>query len=373
MAIKVLPKTRLYSFDLVFFVFILYLVLSFFVFGESSVDNFTNRLSIIIVMPYLCGRLLGQKENLSLVGSLKFMFALYLLMISFEVLRNPALVTEMDRLRLFPIGGDISDQGVSTAYNIGLNFGSMWMVFFTLWYWKFGKKTADLRSHKLLGWLIVIPLLILILGSRSSLAALAVSAAFLGLRQKFSAKKIFRLLGLGIVFVGLGYFFIPESRMVLLHEAVFLPRLLGADDSVGQCVLSGDSITARATLLSEAFRLLGKALFLGIGAGNFGLQYCGSPEELASPHSIFAQIMVDLGLSGLFIFGMMIWLLFRRFADVIKIHAISDHHNLKIIFSLWLFVLVQIQISGNIYYDYQFFLLTGLFAGVLQNAQRVEQ
>lgn len=363
-AIRNIKKINIYSFDLVFLIFLSYVAMSFVLIGESSTNEFVLRTLMFIVGPYLCGRILGQFSQLSMQRTLQVIFLIYVVLIITELIKNPALLTEEDRLRLFPLNGGTADKGISTAYNIGLNFGSMWVCFFSSILWFIQKKSFSLKIHYLqLGGLLIIPFLNLAVGSRSSMISIPLTAGVLMLFTHATLKNILSFSLIASVVLTFSYLLMPESRLSLLNQTEYFADIASSNTDSEKCVLTGNSITARGTLAKEAFRLFYKEPTIGVGASNYGLKYCGNKDEFASPHSLFLQVLVDLGFFGMSFFVLLIYLIISNFKNAMKSLSENRQLNLFILFSLWVFTIIQMQFSGNMYYDYQFFLLTGLIAG----------
>lgn len=366
-------KLTVFTYDVYFFTFVGYVILSFAILGESDLQEFTFRISLICVAPYICGRILGKHVGFSLFKSLQIFVVLYLFLIVNEIVKNPSLFFETDRLRIFAFGGEQSDAGVGTAYLIGITLGSMWVAAFAYIIMPIKKARLAIKSNTtLIASVSILPLIILFVGSRSSIAVMLVCAGILVFFASIISpregmriwQKVLGFLLLALVMGLVMYDFLPEPRTVLLDE--ILSTLTSQSAGTGYDILAGNSIIARVALMSEAFRLfLGSPLF-GIGASNFGLEYCGPKADFVSPHSLFAQVIVELGIAGAGLFILMILTIVRKLFRGMRSRLHSNHMTLWVLFSLWLFMLIQVQLTGNMYIDYHFYLLTGLLVSYLK-------
>lgn len=126
----------------------------------------------------------------------------------------------------------------------------------------------------------------------------------------------------------------------------------------------------RLVQLSDAGRLFLESPLFGIGATNFGLRYSGYPTEFGSPHSLFAQVLVEYGLIGASLLALMLVKIIRTFSR--RMRSQDDHARPAAwgLFGVWMFVLIQAQSSGNLFYSYHVFMVTGLFVSCLYNGDR---
>ncbi len=358
-------NTRINAVDVCFVVFVTYAIVSFVAIGESDYQEFYFRITFMCLGPYILGRVLGTRVDYSLYGSLKILASLYLILIVTEVLKNPTLFTDIDRTRIFDVQGQ---QRTASGYLIGLTMGSMWVAAFA--YFTMRRKIPGFvgsTSFTIKLSLLVIPVVIMAVGSRGSVAAVFGTAAILVYLSSvvFSKQgKIGLKTGVGVVslaiFVGLvSINYLPEHRKVLLYEAY--GSLVNQGIYAETCIVdTGYSFVNRIGLLSEAFRLFWESPLFGTGASNYGWNYCGSGADFMSPHSIFIQVLAELGIVG---FGMYMLLhisVVQMFLRRMRSQTHSSKMVVWVLFSMWLFLVIQTQISGNMYHDYQFFLLTGL-------------
>jgi O-antigen ligase len=379
-ALKNTYKTdiKISNLDVYFLVFMMYLIMNFILIGESDFNTFFFRVAFVCIGPYFIGRVIGSYVGPSLLKNLKLITLFYLVLVVFEIAINPSLFFDTDRLRLWAFVGEQSDNGVGTAYLLGITMGSMWVVAFVYSTWKKKEIGTNIKYGIFFKTcLLIIPFVILSIGSRSSLAAMFGSAITLSFIASllFHKKKVGGsistvLLFLSLIIIGIFVYIyiLPDSRKELLTEIYSsLSLVSGGGSSKESCLLEGSSISIRMVLMSEAARLFGDAPFFGVGASNYGWYYCGIRAGFVSPHSSIAQVLAELGIVGFGLFSLLLIEIVRKFINRVKSRAHSNHIELPIMFSLWIFMLLQTQITGNIFSDYHFFLLTGLLISNLKH------
>ena len=372
LTLKHMAQLKLTKPDLYFFAFMGYVVASFVIIGESSQSEFAQRILLICIGPYLCGRILGKYVSLSLSGSLQVISFLYILLIGIEIVRNPGLF-QSDRLFLFIVDdwNRVGGGGDPTAFNIGITLSATWVVVFASLIsttQQQGVHVASDAKPRSLAILFVFPVILLFIGSRQSIVSIILCAVvLLGYASRISSYRKIGLLFGGIVGLLVFYNFLPEQRKLLIDE---IPNsIVGLNDylvDIDFQSLSGEgSVFTRVGLLNKAWRLFVESPFFGIGSTNFGLRSYGISAEFASPHSLFAQVLVEYGLVGTSLLALMFLMIFRMFLRRMRI---QDHYARSVVwtlFSLWLLILIQTQFSGNLFYNYHLFLLTGLFVSCL--------
>jgi O-antigen ligase len=257
--------------------------------------------------------------------------------------------------------------GDPTTFNLGIALGSAWIV--AIASLVFSTKHINKRiSSFLMDWrlfiVITFPIILLLFSSRSCLiAAVLVAAILVAYNFQVSQRTKVGLLIGSVCLISIIYSFIPEERKSLLNE---LPAAINyinnfADFS-GAYIPKDDSMLARIIIYKETLRLFWESPFFGIGATNFGLLYLGEEAEFASPHSQIAHVLAELGLIGFFLFAMVIYNIIRTYHRSKIIKDGRNHAVIGALFAVWLFFFFIGQFSGNIYYDYHIFLLTGLLA-----------
>jgi O-antigen ligase len=166
------------------------------------------------------------------------------------------------------------------------------------------------------------------------------------------------------------YSYLPVQRKVLIDEIPF--AVVEFSDYAGNLSAcdQGGSVFNRLVQLSEAWRLFWESPLFGIGASNFGFRFCGEAIEFASPHSLFAQVFVEYGLLGSGLLILMFATIIRTFSRRMRSPEFGARSLAWGLFGVWMFVLVQVQSIGNLFYDYQVFMLTGLFVSCLYCGDR---
>lgn len=371
-AIKNLNNIRLLDYDLYFILFISYVCFSYIALGESDSQEFATWMFIICLGPYVSGRILGNHIGSMLVNNLNIILILYILIILMELVKNPALLFEHDRLFLF---GTEADPGFGTAYFIGLTFGSAWIIVVARVILASNNvKKLKIDKFSLVN-IFILPLFISGFGSRSSLFAMVVCVAllvsvmfFISIRHGVNLlSKRIGLVSIVLIFCFFAYELLPESRKLLLSQ-IFT---FGWYTSNDECALAGTSIIARVTLIKESLRVFSDFPVFGVGASNFGLYYCGDKGEFLSPHSTIAQVLAEFGIVGFSLYALLIITMISKVVGRIRTYQYNLTSSIWVLFSLWLFMFLQMQITGNIYYDFQFYLLTGLLASSLRNSEWV--
>lgn len=367
---KHIMQFKLFSPDMYFFAFIAYVIVSFAMIGESSQFEFAQRIILICILPYLCGRILGSYFHISLFTSLQIISLLYLLLIGVEIFRHPELFYT-DRLILFAAQDWDRTGGDPTGFNIGTTLGSAWVAAFAYLIYKGERHNVPVASSTRF-WLFMtvlsFPAILLFIGSRTSVVAITLSAVVLlsFASWLFIPKKIAWIATVITVLLVFSYF-LTEQRKLLIQD---IPSVLLGYFDTNNCAPSG-SVLNRLLDLREAWRLFLESPLFGIGATNFGLRYCGAKSEFASPHSFFAHVLVENGLIGTGLFVMMLYKIFRAYLHRMRFRDNPHRSTVLILFSIWVFVLIQVQITGNLFYDYQVFLVTGLIISYLYNGNRM--
>lgn len=366
LAVTNIAQIRFRAADTLFASFVGLVITSFVLAGYSSSQEFSQRLFLWCVGPYLCGRVLGNYARFPLLRGLYAVAALYLILIGIEFIQRPELFGASDRFYLFPV----EDQGIGgggdpTQYNIGLTLGATWVI--SLAALIVGGRSNVLsqgsrRRLHLIAVVVVIPVTLLVAGSRNSIVAMLMTAAVVAaMASSVSWIKKVGWLGTAIVIFSVVFPFLPEARQTFLDEITTAFGALGSfSTTMSSCSDADGSILNRVVLLNEAWRLFNTAPLLGIGAGNFGLQWCGSPTEFGGPHSIMFQVLAEEGVVGTTLFLSLIIVIFRSFSRRAKATAISESGDVWGVFAVWVFVFIQTQFSGNMFYDFHLFLLSGL-------------
>jgi O-antigen ligase len=356
--------------DVWFLLFMSGVIVSFLALGESDAAEFWQRTMLICIAPYFGGRIVGRLLPASLPTGLQIMSVLYLLLVSVEYVRNPAAFAS-DRLLLYAPPGDANGDPLgSVAFNLSITFGATWIVAFALLSYRAlpGERPLVRRARlRMLAIVIGLPAVLLLIGSRTSVVSILSSAVILLACASWisTQKKLLWLIGAGAGLL-IALQFVSEERQVMLDE---LPTALEAVQSYSSsftiCSMEQGSVLTRVVQLSEAFRLFFESPIVGVGASNFGLRYCEANVEFASPHSLFAHVLVEYGLVGAGLLAALLFSIVRKFLQQLRSTTFGSRPAAWVLFAVWLFVLIQEQFLGNLFYDYHIFLLTGVLVSVL--------
>ncbi|MDD5558641.1 O-antigen ligase family protein [Candidatus Methylomirabilis sp.] len=359
LALVHIPQHKPTILDLYFCAFIGYVTISFFMLGESSQPEFAQRIILRIIAPYLTGRMIGRHAPLSLFSGLQVLSLLYLLLIGVELVRDPDLF-QSDRLYLFTADDWDRTGGDPTSFNIGTTLGTAWIAAFAYCTYK-GEQYGVPVVFRARPWLFAVevgfPVVLLWIGSRASVVSIVLSAIIL---PSFTS-RIFTLRKVGWLVITIAallvfYAYLPEERRWLIDDIVV--------------ATPGGSVFERLVQLSDAGRLFLESPLFGIGATNFGLRYSGQPAEFGSPHSLFAQVLVEYGLVGAGLLALLLVKIIRTFSRQMRSQDYRARPAAWGLFGIWMFVLIQAQFIGNLFYDYHVFMLTGLFISCLHNGDR---
>jgi O-antigen ligase len=369
------PSIRVHYLDMLFFLSVGYLILSFIFLGESNNVEFTVRLILVIIGPYLIGRMYGAHYSPLNFKILYGIAVICILIIGLEISFDPSLIMDTDRFVLYKLADEFGARsgGSPTQFYIGYVFGATLLISGTSLI--VAKKTNKLIWNGSKVWNMSVSIIslfiIFFVGSRGALisALLTISIIFISLSRNLIVKIPIRLI-IFIVFVVGVYVILPDDRKYWLNELLLLPDKISQVDG---CITSGDSLLVRLTLLGEAWRLFVESPLLGIGATNFGLSYCGEQHEFASPHSLIPQIIVEFGVIGVLVwFTMILSMVYASFKKI-KVGDIR-HQTIAVgIFSIWIFIFMMAQYSNTMYYNYHFYILTGLLVSMINTPVKIDR
>lgn len=360
--------------DLWFFSFVAFAITSFALFGVSSTAGFARHVALMCVVPYLCGWILGKFVPFNLLVTLRTITFVYVALLAFEVARNPTLFAT-DRPMMYVVDAGDGWGGDPTSFNIGITLGSAWVAAFsilTIAGQNAANRTTTRGRLRLIAVLLGLPVVLLFVGSRTSVVAVVLSAITVLIYASWiSLRKKVRLLGFAIIAFPIVYLLLPQPRKELINDVPI--ALSGVSNFLVNgafCSQSDGSVMNRVVLLSEAWRLFRESPIIGIGGANYGVRWCGVPVEFGGPHSIIAQILAEYGLLGFLLFGFAVTQIVRMVLRRMPLLEFEDRKELWVLFGLWVFVLIQAQFIGNIYEDFQVFLLTGLLASAVSPRSR---
>ena len=347
-----LKKSHLKS-CLYFIFYLLIILLSFNLTNNKiPIENFIYVIILYNLLPFLIG-LTFETKYINIYLILKALVNLNILALIYCIFEN-YLTVSVDRSLLQSHSSGLHD--ITIAFEIGNLFGAFLCITFYLLVISKNSLKIQLEYFSYAS----ISLIILIFfGSRTSLfSALLIIAIIIIIKIK-EINIYFIILLLLIAFSNL--IFISEDRLIFLLEFNRLYENLFGNYS---CDLGeGGSFAAHLTLYKEAIRLFIENPFFGIGVGNYGYRYCGYSIDLASPHSILLQLLVE---SGMTVF--IPTLIFLAFIFVKTIIFIKNGPiNYSIIGILYAYIFFQLQFSGNLYIDFHYYIILGLFINLLNS------
>ena len=342
-----------------------WLVFSFAISGESSPSGFATMMAMYVIPPYVCARLLGRylgPRDFKLVYGL--MLCMLPLMLA-EYVRDPTLFQDVDRLRIFNAEDEKNLLQGGTAFFTAYLFGGALVVAASnLTLPKEDRHAIGFGSRRLhLAVAGISATVVLLWGSRGAILALVALLGLIGLwRMRYAPMK---LAAGGLVAACLlvaGYFLLPPGRQALIND---FGSAFTAFGGMPVCVTEGSSVLAHLTLAQEGFRLWSQSPLFGVGASNFGLYWCGTRTEFASPHSTPLHILTEMGILGLIpwllLYGSLLNLSVRHAASMSARDRVVTRHLVL----LWGYTFLQLVTGGNIFSDYHLYIFTGLLAATL--------
>lgn len=348
--------------DAFFVAFLAILLTSFLLYGQAPRAEFYKYVIFFMTLPYVAARLLNAAGIRNFVNFAFAICAFSLLIIVIELLRLPPELLAADRIRLFVDAADLATLGGDpTTINVGIAAGGLVFLAIALIFRPDRPITSWWKIAAMLmlgGGAIVV---VLVAGSRSALLALFVSGilamALTGLTRWRQKLLVFAVLAFftALPFADTGL--ISNSRLALIlgknAAGEEVAQLMTAADS---CDRYGDSVSTRIGYLLSAAEMFGSSPLAGVGAGNYGLHYCGTHKQVfVSPHNIVMQAFAETGLFGGLAFcaaGLAALLgACRRFGPA-PFDAMP---------TVTFFVVVA-TLTGNLFTSYDYFACLGLLA-----------
>ncbi len=170
---------------------------------------------------------------------------------------------------------------------------------------------------------------------------------------KFKPRLLFLLFGFGGS--GLIILFLESIGVHLKTVSRFL-ALMQPD--------GGTSGGSRIWLFENALRLWAETPFLGHGLGSFALQM-GWVDNRAYPHNIILEILVEMGVVGLCLWGLVVFLVIKNIT-----HSRLRNSSLFSLGVMYLvFTGVNTMVSGDLVDNRFFFAILGLIGGMASTSQ----
>lgn len=371
---------RLGTMDMLFLGGIVGAVLNFAVLGEGDSFGFVSVVAVIWLGPYLIGRVHSQHILRHGVPVVYAIAALTAVLVIWQVIQRPELMNS-DRLVLFTPHDWDGWGGDGTQSYVGMSVGVAVMLgFSTLLSWA-GRPVLSVRFYALCALIAVAEVFLLYFGSRSSLLVFLLSCVLLTCVCGSGYRTRMCMLLLYVLCVPvMAYPTVPESRGSLIgqlfesggREEAFV-GLAGAgrgysgiSETGGECQVDGHSTSIRLVLLREALRVFEAHPVFGIGAGNYGLNYCGLKREFVSPHNIVAQLLAEYGLIGSAPWLLLFFMILKRIWSALRTASAGVDKAYRQMLLVWFFFVAVSMFTGNIYIDFNVFMLTGVVLSLFE-------
>lgn len=352
--------------DQLFIAGMLYAVGNYAILGQADLLQFVGALTTIWLGPYLIGRFFARLIRPHTPAVIFGIAAITIVLVVWQIVIKPEVINN-DRLILFAPNNWDGVGGDGTMAYIGNAVGAACMVGFVRIRSKVAQMTLTPTFYALLMTVGLLEVFMLFFGSRSALIAVLLSCTLLTLFQ--GRKNLARNYGILLFLIAiplLAYPVLSSPRATLVSQMVEPPFSLKKETNTEHdCNLSGNSVSARHILFAEAARMFLEHPVFGVGAGNFGLFYCGPKSEFASPHNMQAHLLTEYGLIGALPWLLLFLFILYRLMKMLQTSGTQIDEASLCIISLWLFTVAIAQISGNVYIDFNVFMLTGAAVAVL--------
>lgn len=381
------------------YIFFVYIIIYSLIYSDSNYQYFKN-IMIYCAIPYICGIIIGKYISKILFKIFLIYSIIYIALIAWQYQINP-YVFYSDRLFIFEPKNWDRYGGDPTGIYLGFNFGCSLIIINSLFF------SNKLRLKIILDYFFTAIILFILLSycSRSAIVGSYIGLIFIYICQIFIDKKIdskkilfiivcstfiiFNITAQRSQFISqisdhwqnLNYVITLDeikkdnSQLIEAKE----PFIFGAENSKKysesrleaesiQCIKNRDSVGARIVLYREAVRIFLTSPITGVGPGGYAKLYCGDYDTFASPHSLFLQVLAEYGLIGFALLILNLIMLpisfIRHQRSRISILRLS---NVRLLIAMWLFFLINELLSGNIYYGYHFFLISGIVISIIYN------
>lgn len=348
--------------DLLFVAGVLYAVVSFSFMGTGAPVRFAGILAAVWVGPYVLGRLLIRHIRRYAEATVAGIAAFTVVLIIWGVIQNPEVFLR-DRLILFAARAWDGMGGDGTMAYIGAALGAACVALFARIQSMALKARLEPHFFAVFSAIGLLMVFLLWFGSRSSLVALFVSCVLLTL--SLGKRNLLRNYGILLCLAGvlsLAYLFLPDARIQHIAQVGdSVADALTEQPATQHIAQVGNSISARIAMESEVVRMFLDRPLFGVGAGNF----CGSVSEFGSPHSIQPQLLAEFGIIGGIPWTLLFLIVLFRLLKMS--HDLGDDTDQSVlaVLSIWLFIVVVAQITGNIYIDFNVFMLTGAAVAIV--------
>jgi O-antigen ligase len=333
-----LPKPRLL--DILFISFLVLVLISMAQQGWSEPGVSANFFFVPLMMiaPYICGRLTGGRDIIQLIRWLLVLAVVALLMAIVLLLGDTN-----SRFHYRPIlhGGD----EITARLALLLAYAGI-ILSYLLTRRMVGGIRFTKASAKLLSALILVTLLIIFLGLR----AVVLVFLLILLLNAYSAKWLPALTRVAyglmisalVVVASLSMQQVRETNNMLVTGVLNAVSLNAVSENCSATKQNVNSASIRLELYHDAWRAFAANPFIGVGAGAYGKYSCWQ-DARAHPHNVLLQVMAELGIFGFFIFAIM--LVYCVWIVLCIRWRLNNYKNLIPLF--FAFALINSFVNGN--------------------------
>lgn len=357
-------STTVNSLDFFWAGYFVFFLISAGLFGHSNFVKFLFLFTSQAVIPFFLGRALDIYNNARKINFyLNLLFILYFVILIYLYALDPS-VFHADRFYPFVDRSVPEAGGDPTQLFLGYGLAAIFLSN----YFVIRSPNDGSIKYRMLNICIFFGCIILLMlvGSRSSVVALLAILIINEVRDKINLKKsIFIILSALFIFLS-AVNFASEERLSFFSELSIVFDM-GVNNL--SCVYSEEgSILYRLSGFLQSLNLFINNPIFGVGVGNYGWFYCGVKGDFIYPHNIAAQILAEAGLIGLFIFIFCIFGILKKNNNLFNFPG-GDNPLLidKFLFNFWLFCFLIAIFSGNSYGDPLFYLLSGIVSRKRRN------
>lgn len=377
-----ISPAKLTPLDMAMLAFVAILVVSFLSRGLSNSLKAYYYIVAFILLPFLAGRLLDTTGITKFLKAAIVIAATAIPLVGIGLLNLPESELHSDRISTLFAAYDPSGLGggVSTIPFVGTAFGLL-LVLTTAYGATLRLVRWDRRLTFTVALMCIAVWFLMFVGTRASL--LAASVVSIALFVFAFGHPIPRRLGLILILlsaIAVSWLTLPSERMIFLGQVATIKKeaekvtiiqrepekvaiIQREPDSI--CGIYGNSPATRIHYYAIAVKLFLDAPLLGIGAGNYGYQYCGSSEDFVSPHSSLLQVLAELGLLGGASYLLLVGMTLLGLISILKHGSEKQRGMAWMLAAIWLFFFLLDQMSGNYFTSFQFFAATGLVSGLV--------
>jgi O-antigen ligase len=288
-------KIKLISIDFLFIGFLLLIAISFAVQGFSSpgIDKYAKYVPFLMILPYVCGRMMLPRD----VSLLTLLLTALSVLTLFFMVAYGAGNSEMAHYRPTIFGGD--EITARAAHLLAFSALPVSAVIVSRMGAPIG---AVMHRPFLLSLALLLALILFVqvyLGLRGILLSLLLALVLLSAKAAWlSWRGKLAFLSCVTIVIGVGFAILPSANSSYYVIVENLANV-GSSTNVERCaaLIQGvDSVAIREVLYGEAIQQFLKHPWLGVGAAGFGKYSCWA--DVGHPHSTILQAFAELGLFG---------------------------------------------------------------------------